>query len=440
MDVTATAAGGESSGPPHAALIAACVGSAAVIWFVLLSGWLGVAPGSVIVKRQNVLFNSDTNVWIDETVNHHRPSTIAIHPLTVPLWRPPSEALVHLCQVFLPPERARLFAARLLVALVAGTGVGCLALLALHVGISLTQGLLLFSTYLLFTASATISLPEHFGISNGLLSIAFVIPIVVANPRLRTAVLAALVPLCGGTTVTNVLYPLASLYRYSVKSARTKRAIWTAGALAAAAAIFLYKDSQQVAVFSQTGILPGYFPSLTRWYLKSTMIHIYVDGYLNLRLLRHPLSAIVYVVYMLVAPAVGPSPLVRRFPGRDVVTYEPSHQLLHLSYYWGPQAVGAILWAALLVSCTCYAIRDRRTRNLVVLPIGWILFNVVFHNLWGDELVLYAPHWSWALMALVLLGARHLSRMVTVSIVVPVLACQIYTLILIKRALLTIVW
>jgi hypothetical protein len=298
---------------------------------------------------------------------------------------------------------------------------------------------LLFSVYLLFTSSCTTALPEHFGISNGLLSIAFVIPIVVANPRLKIAVLGALVPLCGGTTITNALYPIASLYRYGVRSVRTKRVILAAGALALATAAFLYKDSQKVVVLSQRAILPTYFPSMTRLYLKSTMIHIYMDSYLNLRLLRHPLSATVYVLYILVAPAVGPSPLVRRFPGRDVVTYEPSHQLLHLSYYWGPQAVGAVIWGVLLVSCSYQAIRDPRTRRFVVLPIGWILFNMVFHNLWGDELVLYAPHWSWALMGLVLLGARHLSVTATALMVIPVLYCQIYTLLLIKSALLTII-
>jgi hypothetical protein len=73
------------------------------------------------------------------------------------------------------------------------------------------------------------------------------------------------------------------------------------------------------------------------------------------------------------------------------------------------------------------------------LPLGWLLFNVVLHNIWGDEFVLYSPHWSWALMAIVILGARDLSRRFIAAIVVPVVASQIYTLFAIKQALQTIV-
>src|SRR5208283_2879367 len=182
--------------------IAASIGLAAMLWFVLLSGWLAVRPGSVIVKRQNVLFNSDTSIWIDKMIGNQKPFTQAVHPLEMSLWRPPCQALYHLLDIFLPSEYAGVLAARILVGLVAGTGVGFLTFLALHSGVDLPQCILLFITYLLFTSSSTIALPEHFGISNGLLSIAFVAPIIVTNPRIRLSILAAMVILCGGTTIT----------------------------------------------------------------------------------------------------------------------------------------------------------------------------------------------------------------------------------------------
>jgi hypothetical protein len=360
-----------------------------------------------------------------------------VHPLDVFFFRPPGQALHRLFQVVLPSEPAGLLAARLLVAVIAGAGVGCLAVLALQHGLELISCLLLFSMYFLFTSSSTIALPEHFGMSNGLLSIAFAVPIIVTHPGLRTAALSALVVLCGGTTITNVLYPLASVCRYGVNSRRARRTMLAAVAIAAAMAVFLYVDSRRV-VFSQRAILPALVPGVARLYLKSTVIHIYVTEYMNLRLIHEPVSAVVTAIYALVAPAVGPSPLVRRQPGWDLVTYEPSHEPLRLGYYWGPQAVGAVLWAVLLLSCSYQAIKDPGTRRFVWLPLGWLLFNMVFHNLWGDELILYAPHWSWALMGLVLLGARHLSRTAVASMVIPIVACQAYTLFQIKSALLTI--
>jgi uncharacterized protein DUF6080 len=462
LNVTETSAVGRSRSPRRATLYATLFGATAVVWFTLLSGWLGIAPGSVLLTRQNVFFNSDANVWIDEIARQHAPSaaTRAIHPLEVFIWRPPYRIVYHLLQLVVPQDRVELLAARLLVALVSGAGVGVLAWLALTLGIELPQCLLLFAMYLLFTSSSTIAMPEHFGLSNGLLSIAFVVPIAIANRRVRTAVLAALAVVCGGTTLTNVLYPLFAMYQWSLNSVRARRAIIVAALVTVPLAIFLFADSRKVVMMytesdkdiaSRVAILPRYVPGITRVYLKTSKIHGHVGDFLNLRLVRHPLDAAVYSGYALVTPAVGPPPAVRITKGRPMVTYE-SGRPLHWdpngffsgsdSLYlrdWGVQAVGAALWAALFLSCAYRALRDRNTRPLVWLPAAWILFNLVFHNLWGDEQFLYAPHWSWALMAIVLLGARPLSLVTTASFVVPIAACQAYTLFRIKSLLLTIV-
>ena len=395
-------------------LLAATVGLCAVAWFMFLSGWLGVKPGSVMTKRQNVLFNSDTNLWMDRIIGDARSPERLVHPLEIPIWRPPCRALHHLLEAFLPSAYAGIVAARFLVALVAGTGVAFLAFLALHNGLKTIPCVLLFIMYLLFTSNSTAALPEHFGISNGLLTITFVLPIVVASAETRMIALAALVVLCGGTTITNVLFPLASFVQYCVKSIRAKIYMATAAiALGLGAALFLY--------------------------IRSYTIHHFVGKYLNLRLLYHPLQAGVYAIYAFVAPAVGPTPRILRVPGWDMVSYEPALEPLRLSYYFGVQAIGAIAWAILLLKCISKGLHDERTRAFMWLPMGWLLFSVIFHNIWGDELFLYAPHWSWALMGLVILGARDLSTRFTAAIFVPVVASQIYTLFAIKSALQTIV-
>src|SRR5271165_5053114 len=206
----------------HTRMIAAMIGLAAVIWFMLLSGWMKSVPGSVVSKRQNVLFNSDTNIWLDRMIGNAKSPEQMIHPLEIVLWRPPCRALQHLLEVFMPAEQAGVLAARLLVALIHGMGVGFLALLALRIGVRLPQCILLFIIYLLFTSNATAALPEHFGISNGLLSITFVVPISLASIEMRTAFVAVMVILCGGTTITNALYPVASFLQYSFKTARAR--------------------------------------------------------------------------------------------------------------------------------------------------------------------------------------------------------------------------
>jgi hypothetical protein len=398
----------------HKPALAAAIGLGALIWFLLLSGWLGVKPGSVMTKRNNVLFNSDTDIWIERMAGEARLPWVAAHPLEMTLWRGPCRALVHLLGAFLPLEDARVLAARLLVASVAGIGVGFLAFLALRMGIKSTQCLLLFTMYLLFTQSTTVCLPEHFGISNGLLSIAFVAPLLTTSDQLRAIFLGALAVLTGGTTITNVLFPLGSLVHYYFKSMRVKVGLLLA-AIPAGLGVSLF------------------------CYRRSFTIHVMWAFHRNLRVLHHPLNAVVYTIFDLVCPAVGPTPHVMRSPGWDMVSYEPALEPLHLSYYFGIQALGAIAWVVLLFLSVSRGLRDDRTRPSVTLLLGWILFNVVLHNIWGDDVFLYGPHWSWALMGLIVLGARDLSRTLMATLLVPIVVSQMYTLLAIKSALQTIV-
>jgi hypothetical protein len=390
------------------------VGFAAAVWFMLLSGWLGVTPGTVIAKRHNVLFSSDSALWAQRMIGDEWPAAHVVHPLETFLWRPPIRALQHVFGLFLPWDYAGLLAARLVVALVAGVGVGFMAFLALHQGIKTTQLILLFIMYLLFTCNSTAALPEHFGISNGLLSIAFVFPIVAASPELRALVLVVLTVLCGGTTITNVLFPAVSYLHYCVRSMRTK-------------------------IYAATAMIVGGLGAFVFLYIRTWVLSHYIAKYKNLRLLYHPLKAGLYSIYAMVAPVIGPSPRVLRFPGWDMVSYEPGLEPFHVSYYFGFQAIGAIAWIVLFLTCLYKALRDESTRTYMWLPLGWLLFNVILHNIWGDEFVLYSPHWSWALMGIVILGARDLSRRFIAAIVVPVVASQIYTLFAIKQALQTIV-
>jgi hypothetical protein len=366
-----------------------------------------------MTKRQNILFNSDTNLWLDRMIGNERSPEHVIHPLEIYFWRPPCRALQHLLEAFMPADAAGVLAARVFVAFIHGLGVGFLAFLALRLGVKLPQCILLFVIYLLFTSNATAALPEHFAISNGLLSITFVVPILVASTGATAIFLAAMVLLCGGTTITNALYPLAALWQYAFKSMRARLTVLAVAApIGLAAAIGLY--------------------------LKSYTIHHFVNAYSTLRLVHDPLRACVHFVYTFLSPAVGPTPRVMREPGWDMVSYEPAHDVLRLSYYFGLQAIGAIAWLFLLFRCVARALRDQEIRQYVWLPLGWVVFSAVFHNIWGDELLLYSPHWSWALIALVILGARDLSMKFTASVFVPIVVSQVYTFVKIKSALETI--
>ncbi len=390
--------------------LAISIGLGAVLWFVALSGWLLVRPNSIMMKRQNVLFGSDTSAWVQRVTGEERPRLVAIgvffHSLESFLWRPACRALYFLLRIFWPTEYAAVYAARLLVAIIAGIGVGCLAYLAVCKGIEKMQCILLFMMYLLFTANTVAALPEHWGLSNGLLSGAFVVPFVFSSAQLCRIILLPLVILSGGTTITNGLFPLASLAQLSFKSTRSKIAVSTGAVLG----------------------LAGITIILTR---LSYSIHATISYYANNRLLRDPFQAGMYTVLSWVYPAIGPAPHVKLIPGVNMVSYEP----LKITDYSSIQLLGAAAWVVLLLRCVFKAFQAKEARPYVWLLLSWILFNATLHNIWGDEFFIYSPHWSWALMGLVILGARDLSWRFTATMVVPLMMAQIDTLLKMRSAL-----
>jgi hypothetical protein len=391
-------------------VIALGMGCLAICWFVLMSGWLELTPGSPIAKRQNVLFNSDTALWIERFVGEKKlPPAYPygyVHPLEEAMYRGPSRAFARLFSWFVRPQSAILLAARVMVALFAGAGVGSLALLALRLELPRITFGLLFVVYLLFTSSTTICLPEHFGFSNGLLSIAFVVSCLALNQRLRVAALTGLAIVNGGTTITTLLFPVGCLARSSFRRLRTS---WILGALAALfVAVLAYKTS---------------------W-----TIHWFVTKYLNARLFHDPLGSLVYGIGIWIYPVIGPVPVTLRYPGWDMVTYEP----LDLTNYNWIQIVGVVAWLVLLFKCLSNGLRDTYTRPFVWILLGWMLFTEVLHNVWGTELILYAPHWSWTLFALVLLGARNLPLRFLVPVSVAIIIGESYTIAAIRSALATI--
>jgi len=414
MSIFSATPGSLQSKEPLSAKDRACVifiGVAAVVWLTWLSGWLGVKPGTVLTQRSNVLFSSDTGLWMLKMwgAPTYPDATHLIHPLQIFFWSRPCRALGAVAGVFLPHLDAQVFGARLFVAMIAGTGIAFLAWLALRNGIRTVECLALFVMYFLFTSSATICLPEHFGISNGLLTVAFVAPLLAANSRVRLFILGIMVVLIGGTTITNAIFPVLSMIQSGLKSARLRL-----GALAVGSSIVLGA---------------AYLASR-----HSAMFHKFIDTYMRWRFVQDPLATGTYLFYFLVSPAIGPRPPVVPNWAGSMVSYEP----LSLTFYFGIQALGAIAWAVLLCRCALEAYRWPSTRTAVKLLLGWLLFNCVLHNVWGDELQLYAAHWSWALMALVVLGAPRLSRAFVVTAALVVIVCQIPTLLAIKRAVETI--
>jgi hypothetical protein len=210
--------------------------------------------------------------------------------------------------------------------------------------------------------------------------------------------------LIGGTTITNALLPLGIVSHLSFKTMRCRVGISMAAVLGLAGTVI---------------VLAG-FSSSINWNLRT---------FLNMRLLDDPAQAGTYAILSMVYPAIGPPPYLR--PDSMMISYKP---FSIIQYSW-IQVIGVIAWITLVSRSVLIGLQEDRTRASVLLLLSWLFFNAVFHNIWGDEIFLYSPHWSWALMGLIVLGARYLSLRYLAITVIPIVIGQIYSLFMIRSAL-----
>src|SRR5579875_1460820 len=304
-----------------------------------------VRPGSLLTERRDVLFQSDTGYWIAAYSRGVERVSSFTHPLLGVLWVPGPRLLYLLLRRVLPDAEAATVAGRTFTALLAAAGVAALFAAAARRGASGRVLALLLPAYLLFTDQVLVALPEHFALSQALLSIAFALLVVGLRPGTQLASLGVLAAATGGVTVTNAAFPLAAA---------------------------------------------GLVDRNNDWHLP-------------------------------------------------MVTYQPTYAPYALWPYDRFQSVAAVAWIVLLATSGVRAYRDPTTRPYTGLLLGWIAFNTVLHNVWGDEYFLFSTHWSWALFALVLLAAPHWRWPAVACLTAPLAMGQVHTLFAVHRVLATIV-
>lgn len=364
-------------------------------WFLVLSHRLDFRPNRLPVEKNDVLFNSDAASWIGWLSGNERqlrPSPL--HALVNVVWRPLGRTLFAAYHMFLPHEEARVLAARTLVAAVAGVGFGSMALLAVLGGLSAGKRGILLCVYPLFSANLLVVSPEHWGLSNGLLSVAGLVVWMDLNRRTKIGSLVLLTILLGGTTITNAIYPGFALLYELTRPVEAGKSRWLVRAL-------MSRKALVIASLVVLVVLGAAIPAVKVIAARAPNLAGHISSDLHLRILRDPMRAFVDILSEFVYPAVAPLPETKP----DRLTY-----LHYEKCSWGPpQVIAALAWIVLLGRCAAALARREETRGYLQGLIGWVLVNSALHSIWGDEVFLYTPHWSWCLAAVVFLGARDLS-------------------------------
>lgn len=394
--------------------LAAILAAGYLFW---LSGALGVHRGTATTARKDVVFGSDMSARVynlsgaPAAGDRGAPAYSVSHPLLNQIWGTPGgwlERRIHRWH----PEESHLLAARALVAVVAGCGIAAMfAAGFVQVGWKTVP---LFAIYLLFSANVLVSVPEHMGLSNGVLSLVFAASLA---PRARWRLIGLLGAggLAAATTITNVVAPVLASTRYP-----PLRDLWRR-------VIDRIRRQPLILVVGLAMVIAGSMVATSRLSRTDTI----VTQFLNVRLVDDPSSAVNILAAVAVYPAVAPTPRVTGPDDYRHLSYEP----LTFRDFDVINAAGAMAWLVLLLVTVRLAWANTRPRDVLLMPIGWLAFNLVFHSLWGDEFFLFTPHWSWALMALVLLGCGSLRTSTVLALSALVGVGQVHSLRLIIEAL-----
>jgi hypothetical protein len=145
--------------------------------------------------------------------------------------------------------------------------------------------------------------------------------------------------------------------------------------------------------------------------------------WLNYRLIEQPLDAIFYTVSSFFYPLVAPSP-----------SHSGEHiKAVHLCLEpWGISQITWFYGGAMLCLGGLYFIAIKQIlkvteyRSVLIVALLWVLFNCLFHNMWGDEFFLYTVHWSFSLMIVLFFAAIKLSSKNLFFLLMPIYTNQFY--------------
>jgi hypothetical protein len=389
-----------------AVLVAACAA------YFLLSRYFLVAPETVVTLRNNVLFETDSGVRLRYLTD---PGTWAAtrlellqHPAVFFVWRPIGLALTFLFRLVAAPVQAQVLAVQAMICTSAAVGTTVLYRMVGRYGVRAPLSLLPLGLLMFATATVLVIVPEHWAMAQGMmLSACYLLTLPGRPGRGRLVMLGLLCALIAATTITNALFalllllPLARAAGIRLPERRVVAGLAVAGFTALMAGVWLLTRLRQV------------------------------TGFMNMRLVETPLRGLSYMLFGVIGPIIGPVPHESIERQHLVLSYEPVAFGMYTPIQW----LSVVAWSCLLGVCTWYAVRDRESRPIAAFLLAWIGFNLLFHNLWGDEFFLYSGHWAWALIALVALGMRHLRARLLVPLVSAVVVGQVMTLLTIGAIL-----
>jgi len=376
--------------------------------FVTIQTVIPLDADSIIFKQGDVVFGADADVRARLLAGQEPIRLSVSHALLGLVWGTLGGALADLAGV-LGVDPDYVFASRALVALVGSAGLYAIIAIGLRLGLTTPRLAIAFAVSALATANVVSVLPDHPGLSYGILGLAWLVYVSNITERTRMLGLAFLTILAAGTTVTNALLPAGMLLAQRSFHARL---------------VQLARSRPRVTILIICSALP--LLALVAWYATEQILTgdtIVTQG------LRHKWEAgWLDPFFFLGAPIIGPAPV-------SSATSLVSFNGLGLGDYYSLTLVGLLCWLSFLGMSAFLCFRFVETRRIAIIAMLWLLFNYVFHSFWGDQFFLFAPHWTGALLVLFVFALPHFGRWAMVATSGPLIVGQILTLMSLRDAI-----
>ena len=372
-----------------------------IFFYSLLTTQLQIKPNHIGTTAGNFFFSADVPVYIEKTNNRGWHELSSKHALRMIVWIP----MVRSLEVFYndqPPYERTALAVILFNKI-------CLSLSFTLLSV-FTYGYLrcipkwlIFNGLQLFSVAGLIMIaPDHFSQSYLLLSLSFVLLFLNIPFRVLLPTQLLLGLLIAGTTTTNSIFSALIIVYLLQRRKWLPNTLVTSGYVLGFAGFFL---------------ISGY---LFFTYTPSNDQELMFNRFFNFQLYRDPFAALEYFLASFTYPIAAPLPRLNVVP---IVTYEPIGLLSHSLIDW-------IIFTLTLLLVVTGIKRSFLTwgKQLTTTALIWLMFNVLFHNIWGDEYMLYIPHFSFLLLLFSLSQIKHLSVRSCALLILPIIGYQLFTL------------
>lgn len=390
--------------------------------FFAVAGVLDVHPYRPMASRTDVFFQSDAGGLISDTVTKFDERARGTHPIVYPIWTVPLHYVAVAIEPVVSREITATYGSRVLVNTVSGLGVGALVGTFRRRGVPGSRILVFAPLLLLGNGHTLAAIPDHFGLSLGVLAASFAAFIDPGPWLRRAAALCVLAGLAFGVTITNVAFPAGLLALLVATNVRIPKGVYAALVV--------------IAVLTLVA-------AVVAWNARPDIrarVNDRVGLYLTWKLTRDPALAATHMARGTIDAVVAPTPAVSRdnLDRVPMLTYQPAGVPYRLWPYDAVRSAGAVCWLVLFANGVVRSVFDRSFRVPAIALLVWVAWTLVFHTVWGDEYFLYTPHFAGALIVLALWGMRDVRMAYLTPAVIVIAIASLITLAEYRAAIVTI--